>query len=227
MLIRLLALTLLSEPVLTGLAYGQAAQAQAPIVCPGKDSAGNDACLQKLKSLFKIKGDALTVPLDGGKSKTYVSTPAACDGETTDVQKCRAFSMLGYFPQTRSYLIVQALYECGVLLFVSRKTGSETVMQAVPALSPNAKYLISIDQSEACERDHDIAIWSMQADPPKLEFGYKATQYENWEVVAWKDDTHLKMKAWVNGNGSYDQEAELIRQGSSWSLVLGKKTERP
>ena len=82
---------------------------------PGKDSAGNDACLQKLKSLFKIKGDALTVPLDGGELKTYVSTPAACDGETTDVQKCRAFSMLGYFPQTRSYLIVQALYECGVL----------------------------------------------------------------------------------------------------------------
>ena len=100
-------------------------------------------------------------------------------------------------------------------------------MQAVPALSPNAKYLISIDQSEACERDHDIAIWSMQTDPPKLEFGYKATQYENWEVITWKDDTHLKMKAWVNGKASYDQEAELVRQGSGWSLVLGKKTERP
>lgn len=224
MLTRLLVLTLFGALILPGLTHGQPAQPQPPIVCPGKDSPDDAACLQKLKSLFRIKGDTLTVPLDGGKSKTYVSNPSACDGDTTDVQECRAFRMRGYFPQTRSYLIEHALYECGHLLYVSRKTGSETMMQGVPALSPNAKYLISIDRNDGCERDHDIAIWSLQSDPPKLVFDYKSEQHEYWEVVAWMDDTRLKMK---EGIGRRVQEAELVRKGSGWSLVLGKKTDRP
>ena len=49
--------------------------------------------------------------------------------------------------------------------------------------------LLSIDQSDACDRSYDIAIWSMQTDPPKLEFKYQAKQYENWEVKAWESDT--------------------------------------
>jgi len=60
---------------------------------------------------------------------------------------------------------------------------------------------------------------------PRLEFKYQAKQYENWEVVAWEGDTHLKMKAWINGATSYDQEAELTRVTSDWwTLRLGKKT---
>ena len=35
------------------------------------------------------------------------------------------------------------------------------------------------------------------------------------------------MKAWVNGKTSYDQEAELVRKDKGWTLVLGKKTDRP
>jgi hypothetical protein len=67
----------------------------------------------------------------------------------------------------------------------------------------------------------------MQTDPPKLEFQYNAKQYENWEITAFESDTHLKMKAWINGKTSYDQEAELVRNESGWALHLGKKTDRP
>jgi len=56
---------------------------------------------------------------------------------------------------------------------------------------------------------------------------YQAKQYENWEVVAWENDTRIKMKAFINGRSSYDQEAELVRQESGWTLDLGKKTDRP
>ena len=94
-------------------------------------------------------------------------------------------------------------------------------------LSSNAKYLLSIDQSDACDRNYDIAVWSMQTDPPKLELNYQAKQYENWEVIAWENDTHIKMKAWINGKTRYDQEAELVRTASDWALQLGKKTDHP
>jgi hypothetical protein len=228
MLVHRCALVLfLGVPLLTNSALGQTAPVQSPIVCEIKDNLEDAACRDKLKGLLTRNGNTLILRLDGGKSKTYVSNLAACDGQNADSSKCIVFRVLTYFPQTQSYLVEKAYYECGAYLFVSRHTGSETVMYAIPVLSPNAKYLLSIDQSDACDRKYDIAIWSVQTDPPKLEFSYQAKQYEDWEVTAWEDDTHIKMKAWINGKTSYDQEAELLRTASNWALQLGTKTERP
>jgi hypothetical protein len=93
-----------------------------------RDNVEDGACQNKLKGLFTRKGDTLTLKLDGGKSKAYVGNRAACDGENVDVSKCLVFVVLKYFPRTQSYLIGRIFYECGAYLFVSRRTGSETVM---------------------------------------------------------------------------------------------------
>lgn len=212
-------LSLLASPLL-----GQTLPTQAPIVCNVKDHVEDAACRNQLKGLFARQGDTLTLKLDGGKSKTYVGNLAACDGENADVSKCLVFTVQRYFPQTQSYFVERGLYECGNFLLVSRHSGSETALPEIPVLSPNAKYLLSIDQSDACDRDYDIAIWSMQTDPPTLDFKYKAKQYENWEVKAWESDTQITMKAWVNGKTSYDQEAQLVRNERGWTLKLGRKT---
>jgi hypothetical protein len=212
----------LGVPSFVSSAFGQTAPAQSPVACEI-----DVTCQKKLKNLITRKGDALIVRLDGGKSKTYVGNLAACDGENVDPSKCIAFNLLDYFPQTRSYLIAKWYYECGDYLFVSRHTGSETTMSAIPIISPNGKYLLSIDQSDACDRKYNIAIWSVQTDPPKLEFKYQAKQYENWNVTAWEDDTHITIKAWINGKTSYDQEAKLVRSANSWALQLGKKADHP
>lgn len=225
MLKRILALILFPcLPLLPGPSSGQTGASQAPVVCETRDNTEDAACLNKLKGLFTRNGDKLTINLDGGKSKTYAGNSAACAAD--NVEKCVIFTMARYFPQSRSYVIAKGYYEGADYLFVNRRTGSELVVAEIPALSPNAKFLISIDQNDAGERDYDIGIWSMDSDPPKQEFKYKAKQYENWEVTAWKDDAHLGMKAWVNGQTSYDQEAELVRKDKGWTLVLGKKTDR-
>jgi len=97
----------------------------------------------------------------------------------------------------------------------------------VPAISPHGKYLVSTDQSDACPRKYDIAIWSTTADPPSLEMMYEAAQYENWEVVGWGGDDRIRLKAFVNAReGSYDQEAGAVRSAGEWKLVLGRKRER-
>ena len=138
--------------------------------------------------LFARKGDTLTLKLNGAKSKINVGNAAACDGENANVEKCVVFRMLRYFPPTQSYLVERARYEGGDHVFVSRRTGSETVMNAILVFSPNAKYLLAFDPDDTGDREYDIAIWFMQSDPLKLEFTYKANQYENWEVTAWADD---------------------------------------
>lgn len=214
--------------LLTTPASGQTSQDRAVVTCDIKDNVEEAACRTRLKGLFTRDGDKLVVKLDGGKSRVYVGNHAACDGENVDAEKCLVFNMLRYYPQSQAFLIERGLYECGDYRFVSRRTGNETVMKSIPVMSPNARYLLSIDTSDACDREYDIAIWSLHSDPPRLEFSYHAEQYENWEVKSWTDDTRLMLKAWINGSkASYDQDAELVRQERGWTLVLGKRTDRP
>lgn len=225
MLSRFRPLLLFCVPLSIGPALGQISAPQAAIACESKDLIEEPACKTKLKGMFARDGDTLTINLDGGKTKKYIGNRAACDAD--NVAKCVVFRIERYFPQTRSYLITKGYYEGADYLLVSRRTGSEIAVSDILALSPNAKFLIAIDQNDAGERHFDIAIWSMDSDPPKQEFKYKAERYENWEVRAWKDETHINMKAWVNDKTSYDQEAELVRTDKGWTLVLGKKTDRP
>jgi hypothetical protein len=213
--------------LLTSPAIGQTNPSEA-VVCEIQDNIEDAGCQDQLKGLFTREGDTLILRLNGGKSKTYVGNRAACDGDNVHPEKCIVFRVVRYFPQTQSYLVERALYECGYYLFVNRRTGSEIVTSEIPMLSPNAKYLLSIDQSDACDRKYDIAIWSLHTDPPTLEFKYHAKQYENWQVEAWENDALIKMKGWINGETlSYDQDAVLLRKGKSWILDLGKKVDRP
>lgn len=218
----------LGVSLLTGRALCQPAPVQSATVCEeSKDGMEDAACRKTLQGLFTRKGDRLTLRLDGGKSKTYVGNLAACEGPNGNAEKCVVFRVSSYFPKSQSYLVEKRFYECAVYLFVSGHTGSQTVMRAIPLLSPNAKYLLSIDNDDACERKYDIAIWSLETEPPKLEFIYQHKQYESWDLIAWEDDTHIKVKASFDANTSYDQEAELVRTASHWTLQLGRKIERP
>ena len=113
--------------LLTVAALSQTSQVPAPILCGVKDNIEDADCRQKLKGLFTRKGDALTITLNGGKSKTYVGNAAACDGD--NAEKCLVFRVRGYFTQVQSLLVEKAYYEGGDYLFVSRRTGSETAMQ--------------------------------------------------------------------------------------------------
>jgi hypothetical protein len=212
--------------LLTNAALSQSAQPKSVIVCKNQDNVEDAACQAELKGLFTRKGNKLTLHLDGGKSRTFVSNLAACkDGDT---ENCVAFSVVRYFPQTQSYLVENGLYECGRYLFISRHTGSETIMSEIPVLSPNAKYLLLTDDSDACDRPYDIAIWSLQTDPPKLDYKYQTEAYENWELTAWEDDMHIKLKAFISSSSSqYDQEAELVRNAGKWTFQLGRKIDHP
>jgi hypothetical protein len=199
---------------------------KAPVECAIKDNVEDAACRTRLKGLFVRKADTLTLMLEDGKTKSYRGNRAACDGD--EVEKCVVYKLLYYFPSIEYFVVSKSFYECGEYQLVSRRSGSVTVMSEVPQLSPSGQHLLSIDTDDACERKYDIAIWSAQSDPPKLEFRYKAEQYENWEVAGWDADDRLRLRAEVSTDkGAYTQDAELIRQDGSWKLVLGKRVSRP
>jgi hypothetical protein len=120
-------------------------------------------------------------------------------------------------------------YECGHYDLVSRWNGSVVKISAsaVPDLSPNGKYLVSTDQSDACDRGYELAIWSTSTDPPVAELKFKAKRYENWTVTGWPGDDRIKLMVFTNDReGSYDQDAEAVRSEKGWKLVWGKRVAR-
>jgi hypothetical protein len=165
--------------------------------------------------------------LENGKTKVYTGNAKAC-AEGPD--RCRVFQLAAFYPSVPAFLVMASSYECGHYELVGRRSGSVVTISAsaVPDLSPNGHYLVSIDQSDACDRAYDLAIWSTSADPPVQEFKYKARQYENWTVTGWSGDGRIKLKVVVGdvGQGQYDQDAEALRSGKGWKLLMGKKLAR-
>ena len=84
-----------------------------------------------------------------------------------------------------------------------------------------------MDDSNACDRRYDLAIWSTATDPPSLEMKYQAAQYENWKIIDWQSDDRIRLKVFINSDkGPYDQEAEAVRTADGWKLILGKRVDR-
>jgi hypothetical protein len=199
------------------------AQPQGEIVCKVEQYRETPECLQRLQGLAVRTGDTLRLTLSNGRTKVYTSDHTAC--MEARIEKCVVHLLLRYYPSLQSFLVQTSFYECGHYDLINRHTGSVLEISTIPDISPQGKYIVSTDESDACARKYDIAIWSTATDPPSLEMRYEAAQYENWQVTGWTSDDRFQLKAFVNSRqASYDQEAEAIRSADGWKLVLGQKS---
>jgi hypothetical protein len=196
---------------------------QPTILCKADQNVESADCLQRLQGLVAREGDVLRLNLENGKIKTYTGNAKACE---SGPDQCAVFLLAAFYPSLQSFLVLSASYECGDYELVSRRSGSILKLSAAsrPELSPTGKYFVSVDQSDACDRPYDLAIWSTGADPPVQEFKYQAKRYENWTVAGWVGDDRIKLTVFVNDReGSFDQEAEAVRSEKGWKLVWGKR----
>lgn len=195
-----------------------------PILCKMNQNVESAECLQRFQGLATREGDVLRLNLESGKTKTLADLNKGCDPF-----KCLAFHLAAFYPSLQSFLVEAISYECGHYELISRRSGSVVKISAsaIPELSPNGKYLVSVDQSDACDRAYDLAIWSTNTDPPAPGLKYRAKRYENWSVAGWSGDDRIKLKVWVNDHGeSYDQDVEAVRSAQGWKLVLGERVDR-
>ena len=202
-------------------------RSQDEVVCDDAEGHGeSNACLERLKGLAERAEDTLRLRLSIGKTKVYAGNSHACD--EGQAEKCVGYRLARFYPSLQSFLVSVSFYECGHYELVSRRTGSIIEITTIPRISPGGKYLASTDDSDACDRAYDVAIWSTATDPPSLEMKYQPAQYENWQITSWNSDDHLGLKASINTETSqYDQEADAVRTADGWKLVLGKSAGRP
>jgi hypothetical protein len=202
-----------------------------PISCVSNDDGKTETagCLQRFKELTTRDGDTLQLNLANGKTKVYKNS----NEEGCNPSSCAAFHIVAFYPSLRSFLVQNISYECADNELVSLRSGSILKMAAtVPKLSPNGKYLVSVDDDEMCGRAYyDLAIWSTSADPPALELKQQAEdgRYENWTILGWEGDDRIKLKVLVNNEKAhefYDQDVEAVRSEKGWKLVWGGRVDR-
>jgi hypothetical protein len=203
---------------------------QPPILCEADQSALAETagCLERFKGLAARDGEVLRLNLENGQTKVYTSDRKACQ-EDPNGEKCIVFRLAALYPSLQSFLVDAIFADCGHYELISRRSGSIVKISDAtdPVQSPTGKYLVSVDQSDACRRPYDVAIWSTRSDPPVQEFKYEAKRYENWTVAGWAGDERIKFKVFVNDrDGSFDQDAEAVRSDKGWKLVPGRKVER-
>jgi hypothetical protein len=181
-------------------------------------------CLQRVQGLVARERDMLRLNLENGQTKVYTSNLKDLRRRPGEL---RRLSSGPFYPSVPSFLVEASYYECGHDELVGRRSGSVVKISAsaVPDLSPNGKYLVSTDQSDACDRGYELAIWSTSTDPPVAELKYKAKRCENWTVAGWPGDDRIKLTVFVNDReGSFDQVAEAVRSEKGSKLVWGKRS---
>jgi hypothetical protein len=199
---------------------------QPAILCEADQNVESAGCLLRFQGLVAREGDVLRLNLENGKTKVYTGNVKACE---IGPGECAVFRLVAFYPSLQSFLVLSSSYECGDYELVSRKSGSIVKLSSAsrPELSPAGKYFVSVDQSDACDRPYEVAIWSTSADPPVQEFKYQTKHYENWTVADWVGDDRIKFTVMTNGReGAYDLDAEAIRSGDGWKLVINKKVKR-
>jgi len=146
-------------------------------------------CLSQMKGLASRDGDKLRLVLNDGRIKTISSNSRAC--EDHDAQKCLKYRLAAYYPAQQLFVIDEDAYESSAAIVVNAQTGAITHMEDRPRMAPSRERLVVAFSSEAWETERDIAVYKIEKDAIRLEWSYKAKDYEMWEFGAWDVDDRI------------------------------------
>jgi hypothetical protein len=145
----------------------------------------------------KRNGGVLTLKLNNGKTKV-ISDSKECEepSKPENEGRCVGHALVGYI-EDRQFLVHVQPWECGYPLLVSRRTGEEMKLENWPNLSPSKKRFVVVTRFEECIIQHDVAIFSLASDPPRLEWTFTGDNNEDYDFDGWDGDNRVRLRATV------------------------------
>ena len=204
---------ILAAALLGGVALAQQREPAAEVHCVRDQAKSEDAlqverkCLERLRGLASRDGDLLHLTLEDGRFKTFVDERPAC--EQHDTGKCLLHQLATYYPIQKLFVVERNAYEKFDVIVVSRRTGAVTKIDVHPHLSPGGARLVAAAAIEAWDVEKHLAIYYVQKGGLKLEWSYRAKDYELWEFVWWDNDERVKLnvtRSTVDPNGTRQLE---------------------
>lgn len=139
-------------------------------------------------------GDRLLLYLKSGEIKIYVNR-SECKTESQE-SACQKFVLLGYIRSEHLFLIAKLYYESAEYILLDDRTGQESIMRAVPELSPSGRYAVLILQNDE-QVGFGLQIWlreGTQFVPDWSGTPFVDGIYTSYKLVDWIDDGLLKFK---------------------------------
>jgi hypothetical protein len=203
-----------------------------------------EPCLKfgSLVSVAKRDGGVLTLKLNNGKTR-IIRDSKECEDPTKPESegRCVGHALVGYIDD-RQFLVHVQPWECGYPLLVSRRTGEEMKLENWPNLSPSKKRFVVVTPFEECVVHDTIAIFSLESDPPRLEWRFTPDDdpHEDYHFDGWDSENRVRLRAIVeSAEGKRKEMAtdlkltaqgwQIKRSSGKYSLgVTGQvKPERP
>jgi hypothetical protein len=189
-------------------------------------------CLTELADAAKRDGHALTLKLKNGKTKVISDTKECEDPEKEG--SCVKRRIVGYIGD-RQFIISVEPYECGYELLVNRRTGEEMKLGSLPVLSPNKKRFVVTGSNAGgeCDPEHNVAIYSLSSDPPRLEWRFwTSDRNEDYFVSGWDSENRVLLQWDANDGKKKATDLKLTAQGwqlkrSNGELSLGERVSPP
>jgi hypothetical protein len=188
------------------------------------------ACLSELRNSATRKGALLTLKLENGATKTFLSNPTACQSD--DASRCADYRLIGYHVAAGLYLIRgQGSQEHDCALVRSRD-GKVTTLANVPHFAPDGSTFVLVNDNATTIRSFDLAIGSITADGPTLVWQHPPNDSEAFEFQRWIDNDRIAFEVRYLDQKYLDQkhldqkgnecpqkkcDAVLVRFGASWT----------
>ncbi|MGP0094328.1 MAG: hypothetical protein ACLPKB_30945 [Xanthobacteraceae bacterium] len=180
------------------------------------------ACLSELRNSVTRKGALLTLKLENGATKTFLSNPTACQND--DASHCADYRVIGYHAAARLYLIRGQGYQEHECALVRARDGKVTTLANVPHFAPDGATFILVNDNATTIRPFDLAIGSITADGPALVWQRPPNDSEAFEFQRWIDNDRI---AFVvrnldqKGNECPQRkcDAVLVRFGAGWTTL--------
>ncbi len=162
--------------------------------------------IKQNSAFVKRNGDTLSITLGNSKIKTLINEPYK---EGAD--NLTEYKYLGKIRSIDYHLIYVGLYEAFTYLLINNKTGKETFLCGVPAVSPNKKYLAaSCCDLQAGFVFNGIEMYDVESDSLKLNWKRELTKWGADELT-WLDDHILILKKQRLDSASQDLVSSYIK----------------
>ena len=182
-----------------------------------------EASLLKGKEKFvERKGNDLIFKLGNGKKKIFESDPDSI-GES----HCVFYMYRGYLKSINSYVVNVHYYEGGEFILINSYSGDTTILDGIPYVSPNAKFIYINNPCLICASfSPNIAqIWEMKKGKPIYisNLVKDSCQFENPKWINNNEiliDKHFIYNDSNNKWNDFVKKGRIVFEGGKWFVKV-------
>jgi len=166
------------------------------------------------------QGGSLTLSLADRRHLQLVDD-LVCGQLACPPQISRSFDFAGESPDGRFHIVQQEWNEAEEGLLVDR-TGDVLETLSVPSFAPDGHVAVAVISDLEAAAPRRLEVWNLAGAKPSLAFSVPAKDEDDtiYELVAWVDATHLRLKRGAWGSDRRTQ-VMLVQDEAGWHIEVG------